>query len=275
MAGDPPIPELGLGTYRNDEYDQCRESVGTALEIGYRHVDTAEAYRNEGAVGDAIDASTVGRDEVYLATKVLHPRFTDDYSAGAIYEAGLACLDRLGVESVDLFYGIHWPGGDPPAYDVDAVAEACERLHDEGAFDRFGVCNLTPELVDEVRGATSLAVDALQVEMHPLLPQADLRAYCDDRGIDVVAYGPLGNGLVLDVPELVEVADRHGVSPARVSLAWLRDRGVHPIPKATAEAHIRDNWASRSLELDADDHAVIDGIGREERVYDPDYAPGW
>ena len=270
-----PIPDLGLGTYRNDEHDQCVESVETALEVGYRHIDTAEAYGNEAAVGEGIRSSSVDREEVFLATKVLHPKFTDSYAAADVLDSARACLDRLGVDSVDLFYGVHWPDGEPPAYDLEALVEACERFHDENGFDRFGVCNLTPDLVDEVRDATTLTVDTVQVEMHPLLQQSTLREYCESHDIDIVAYGPLGNGEVLDVPELREIADEHDATAAQVSLAWLLERGVHPIPKGTGEDHIRENLNATGLELDTEDLDRIDSIDREERIYDPDYAPNW
>ena len=269
------IPVLGLGTYRQTDPPQCERSVRTALDVGYRHIDTAEAYQNEEAVGAAIVNSDVARDEVFLATKVLHPKFTESYAAEDIIASGRACLDRLDVDSVDLFYGIHWPDGDPPAYDPEAVAEACETLADEGAFDRFGVCNLTADLIDDFDDATSLEIDALQVEMHPLLPQEALREYCEANDISIVAYGPLGNGEILDVPELNEIGDKYDVSAAQVSLAWLREQGVAPIPKATSEAHIRDNWHSLDLDLDDEDLAMIDGIDRRQRIYDPDYAPDW
>lgn len=269
------VPTLGLGTYRNDDPEQCAMSVRTALDVGYRHIDTAEAYGNEAAVGDGLRAADVEREAVFLATKVLHPKFTDSYETDAIVESGRACLDRLEVEQVELFYGIHWPNGEPPAYDVDAVARACEQLHDEGRYDHLGVCNLTPPLIDEFRDAVDLPVEAVQVEMHPLWPQRELRAYCADHDIDLVAYGPLGNGLVFDDPTLEQVATDRGVSVAQVSLAWLREQGVAAIPKATGEGHIRDNFGSLDLDLTDDELATIDGIDREERVYDPPYAPNW
>jgi 2,5-diketo-D-gluconate reductase B len=269
------IPQIGFGTYRIGDHDVCVDTVTTALDAGYRHVDTAEAYGNEEAVGDAVRA--FGREEVFLATKILHPKFTgeDEYDADDIYETGRACLDRLGVDSVDLFYGVHWPDGEPPAYDPDAVAEACERLADDGAFDAFGVCNLTPSLIGDLDAATSLSIDALQVELHPLLPRPKLREYCAREDIDVVAYGPLGNGAILDDPDLRAVADDHDATVAQVSLAWLAEKGVHPIPKSTDEAHIRENLASLELDLPAEAVARIDAIDREHRVYDPDYAPNW
>lgn len=269
------IPTLGLGTYRNDDPDTCETSVRTALEVGYRHIDTAEAYGNEVAVGEGIRSSSVPRSDVFLGTKVLHPKFTDSYATEDIVASAHACLDRLEVDRVELFYGIHWPNGEPPAYDVDDVARACEQLHDEGVYDHLGVCNLTPSLLDAFQEACDVPVDAIQVEMHPLLPQRELRAYCEDHDMDLVAYGPLGNGLVLDDPTVQRLADQRGTSPAQVSLAWLREQGVAAIPKATSEAHIRDNFASLELTLDDEELATLDDLGPTERVYDPPYAPDW
>ncbi|GAA0517498.1 2,5-diketo-D-gluconate reductase B [Halorubrum aquaticum] len=270
MTGDIPAP--GLGTYRVTEHDDCVRSVRTALEEGYRHVDTAEAYGNEVAVGEGIAAADVDREDVFLATKVLHPKFTDDYSAASVKENAHACLDRLGVDRVDLLYAVHWPAD---GYDPEATFDAVADLHDEGVFDRLGVCNMTPEEIDEARDRAPVPIDALQVEMHPLLPQRRLRTYCDSHDIDLVAYAPLGNGRVLDVPELVEIGDAHGVSPARVSIAWAMEKGVVPIPKATSRDHIVDNVRARDLELSAADVERIDGIDRRDRQYDPPYAPAW
>ncbi|WP_158059552.1 aldo/keto reductase [Halorussus halophilus] len=276
MATRPQIPTLGLGTYRNDDPDQCAESVRTALEVGYRHFDTAEAYGNEEAVGEGIATGGVPREDVFLATKVLHPKFTDDYSTESIVENGRACLDRLDVDSVDLFYGVHWPGGD---YDPEDTFQACARLDEEGAFDHLGVCNMTPELIDEARDVSDLPISAVQVEMHPLLQQEEIREYCDRHGMALVAYAPLGNGRVFEVPELREIGKKHGVSEAQVSLAWLREKGVAAIPKATSEEHIRDNWQSLDLDLDLglddEDISRIDSIDREKRQYDNPYAPDW
>ena len=269
------VPALGLGTYRNDDPETCEASVRTALEVGYRHIDTAEAYGNEVAVGEGIRNASVSREDVFLGTKVLHPKFTESYATEDIVESAHACLERLEVDRVELFYGIHWPDGEPPAYDVDDVARAMEQLHDEDVYDHLGVCNLTPSLVDEFRDACDVPLAAVQVEMHPLLPQRELREYCEANDLDLVAYGPLGNGLVFDDPTLQRVADDLDVSVARVSLAWLREQGVAAIPKATGRPHIEDNHGSLDLELDEATLATIDDLGRTERVYDPPYAPDW
>ena len=267
---DSPIPRLGLGTWQNTDFEQCRESVRTALELGYRHVDTAEQYDNERPVGAGVEVADVPREEVCLATKILHPRsVSGDPTRGSIRSALEGCLDRLGVEAVDLLY-VHWPSD----YDLELVHATLAELRDEGLVADVGVSNYLPAHVDEAL-ATDPAVAANQIEVHPLLPQADLREYCSEVGVDVVAYAPFAHGAVFDVPELQQVADDRGVSVARVTLAWLRAKGVAAVPKATGEDHIRDNWESRGLDLTEDEIAAIDDIDRRERHFDPDYAPEW
>lgn len=193
------IPAPGLGTYRLSDHETCVESVQTALEAGYRHIDTAEAYGNEAAVGAALAEASVDRTDIFLATKVFHPKFTDDFSPDSFEKNVRACLDRLGVERVDLLYAVHWPEGE---YDTEVTFDRAADLAQEGLFDRLGVCNMTPTLVDEVREASPMPIDALQVEMHPLLPQRDLRSYCEQQDIDLVAYAPLGNGQCSMCPNL-------------------------------------------------------------------------
>lgn len=268
----PSIPNPGLGTYRNTDPEECAESVRTALEIGYRHVDTAEAYGNEEAVGEGLRAADVPRDDVFLATKVLHPKFAEDYSREGIVDAARACLDRLGVDRVDLMYGVHWPAGD---YDPAAAFAAAEDIVSEGLADHLGVCNMTSALVEEAREHSTVPISALQVEMHPLLPQEEIRTYCADTDTALVAYAPLGNGAILDVPELAEIGERYDATAAQVSLAWLREKGAIAIPMSTSPDHLRENFESRDLDLDPADVERIDSLGRVDRQYDPAYAPDW
>lgn len=273
VVADSPVPRLGLGTWQNTDPEQCAESVRAALEAGYRHVDTAELYDNEEPVGEGIRAADVDREAVYLATKILHPRAVDgsaeDLDCQAVRAAVEGCLDRLGVDSVDLMY-VHWPA----EWDLELVHSTLAACRDDGLVEGVGVSNYEPRHLE-----TALAVDpevvANQVELHPLLPQADLREYCADVGVDLVAYAPLAHGSVFDVPELERVAEARGVSVPRVTLAWLLELGVAAVPKATGEDHIRDNWGARALELTDDELATVDGIDREERFFDPDYAPDW
>ncbi|WP_280588353.1 aldo/keto reductase [Halorubrum sp. Boch-26] len=261
------MPVLGLGTWENDDPAQCTESVKTALETGYRHVDTAQIYGNEAAVGDGIAAADVDRDDVFLATKVWINQLAPEDVAASTRES----LQKLGTEHVDLLY-VHWPAG---AYDPAETLPAFAELRDDGLVDRIGVSNFEPEHLDAATDALGEAPFANQVEMHPLLRQEELREYADANGVELVAYSPLARGNVLDDPAITHIAEKHGVSAAQVSLAWLREKGVTAIPKATGEDHIADNWASLGLELDAEDVEEIDTLGRTDRQLNPDFGPDW
>jgi diketogulonate reductase-like aldo/keto reductase len=261
-ASDPP--GLGLGTWENENPDQCAESVRTALELGYRHIDTAQAYENERAVGRGIAAADVERDDVFLATKVSMDNLTYDDAKRTARES----LDRLGVDYVDLLY-VHWP---IRTYDPEGTLAAFDELYEAGVTERVGVSNFEPETLDEARNRLDAPIFANQIELHPFLQQRELREYAADHDHRVVAYSPLARGDVLEDPALQEIAEKHGATPAQVSLAWLDSlENVTPIPKATSEAHIRDNWAAGDLELDAEDIARIEELDEGRRKVD--FAP--
>ncbi|MFB6156534.1 MAG: aldo/keto reductase [Haloferacaceae archaeon] len=268
-AADVPrlggMPMLGFGTWELDDPTACAEAVATALDAGYRHVDTAQAYGNESVVGDAIERSHVDRDEVFLATKV----WIENLGYEDALEAAHGCLDRLGTDYVDLLY-VHWPAG---AYDPEDTLEAFDELVEAGVTERIGVSNFEPEGLAEACERADAPIFANQFECHPLLPQDHLLDACQEHDVRPVAYSPLARGGVLKVPEIADVAARHDATPAQVSLAWLRQRGITAIPKATSEAHIRDNWRSLTLRLDEADVAKLDAIDRVERRVDPDWAP--
>ena len=259
------MPLLGLGTWENTDPEQCAASVRTALETGYRHVDTAQAYGNEAAVGEGIAAADVDREEVFLATKV----WIDSLAHEDVIRTTEASLDRLGVDAVELMY-VHWPARE---YDPRETLAAFDELVDRGLVERVGVSNFEPAQLERAVDVLDAPVFANQVECHPLLPQRDLREVCAAHDVEVVAYSPLARGAVLDDPVLTDIAETHGVSAAQVSLAWLREKGVTAIPKATSRAHIADNWRSLDLELDAEEVERIDAIDRRDRRVDPGFAP--
>ncbi|MFC4542104.1 aldo/keto reductase [Halosolutus amylolyticus] len=259
------MPMLGLGTWQNTDPDQCAESVRTALEMGYRHVDTAQAYENEGDVGEGLARADVDREDVFLATKIWISNLAHD----DVLETARESLDRLGVDSLDLLY-VHWPAR---TYEPDETLSAFSKLYDEGLIENVGVSNFLPEQLEAAIEICDAPIVANQVELHPMLPQPDLREACDRHDVDVVAYSPLARGAVFDQPTIQEVADKHDASEAQISLAWLREKGVTAIPKATGEAHIRDNWESLAVELDAEDVDAIDSIEERSRKVDPDFGP--
>mgnify|MGYP002760322046 CR=1 FL=1 len=261
------MPVLGLGTWENDDPAQCTESVANALDAGYRHVDTAQIYGNEAAVGKGIAESDVDRDDIFLASKV----WIDELAPADVASSTRESLDKLGVDAVDLMY-VHWPAGE---YEPEETLPAFAELRDDGLVDRIGVSNFEPHHLDAATDALGEAPFANQVEMHPLLRQEELREYADANDVELVAYSPLARGEILDDPAIVDIAEKHGVSAAQVSLAWLREKGVTAIPKATGIDHIRDNLASVDLTLDDEDVERIDSLGRTDRQLNPDFGPDW
>ncbi len=261
---DLDLPAIGLGTSGNDDPEECAATVSDALDMGYRHVDTAQMYDNETAVGRGIRASDVPRDEVVLATKI-HP---DNLGYEDAIRTAREPLERLGVDRVDMLY-VHWPVS---AYDPPETLRAFDELHADGVMDHVCVSNFTPPLLDEARDLLDAPIAAHQVECHPLLQQEELRAYAREHDHYLVAYSPLGRGEIFDDPTLTAIAEKHDTTVPAVCLAWaVAQEVVVPIPKATGD-HVRANWEARTLELDPEDFDRIAAIDRRERIIDPDAA---
>jgi 2,5-diketo-D-gluconate reductase B len=257
------LPALGLGT-SGLSGEECTRTVEAALDLGYRHVDTAQMYDNEAAVAAGIERSGVDREDLFLATKV-HP---GNLTPGDVRESTEASLGALGVDRVDLLY-VHWPMG---AYDAAETLPAFDDLRADGLTRHVGLSNFTPALLDEASEVLDAPVFAHQVECHPLLPQRDLRERAAADGHHLVGYSPLARGAILDHPVLGEVADDHDASPAQVALAWALAREVAPIPKARGD-HLPENLAALDLALDDDALDRIDAIEERERTIDPQGAP--
>lgn len=257
------LPRLGLGTYSEADRDQWTQRVETALQVGYRHVDTAQGYENGAYLGAGITNSAVDREALFLATKV----DTGNLGYDDVLESVEASLDRLQTAYVDLLY-VHWPHD---TYDAAETLSAFDELRDRGAIRHVGVSNFEPDQLDRARDVLDAPIAAHQVECHPLLHQEELRAYAREHDHWLVAYCPLAKGGVFDVAVLNEIAEKHGVTPAQVSLAWLLSKdNVAAIPKASGEAHMRENLLTRELSLDRSDLDRIDAIERERRLIDPD-----
>ncbi len=260
------IPRLGFGTYQNDDPEQCAESVRTALDAGYRHVDTAQSYGNESAVGDGIEASDVPREDVFVATKLS----TENLAYDDAVETARESVERLGVDTIDLLY-VHWPIN---SYDPEGTIEALNDLYEDGVIDRVGLSNFRIDQLNDALDRLDPRLAAHQVECHPMLPQAELRSHAIDHDYELVAYCPIARNQVTEVDTVVEIAESHDASPAQVSLAWLLAKeNLVAIPKATSEAHIRDNWAARELELTDEEIAAIDDLDEHRRIVDFDAAP--
>lgn len=259
-------PEVGLGTMRYDTSEACVDSVATALELGYRHLDTAQKYENEAEVGRGIAESTVPREAITLATKISEENLAYDDVLRTAEES----LERLGVDAVDILY-VHWPA---VTYDAEATLAAFDELVDAGKARHVGLGNFSPALIDEARDLLDAPVVAVQVEMHPLLRQDELVEYTRANDLYLVAYCPMMRGQLFDQPDLAEIAADAGLPVTQLSLAWLLTHDhVRPIPKATGEAHLRQNLEATSVDLDPDVVERIESIDRELRVVDPPKGP--
>jgi len=257
------VPWPGLGT-SGVEDEECTETVERALAAGYRHVDTAQMYDNEAAVGDGIAAADVDREDVFLATKI-HP---SNLAREDVLATAEESLDRLGVDAVDLLY-VHWP---LQAYDPAETLSAFDQLYDEGLTRAVGVSNFTPELLDEASDLLDAPIAAHQVECHPYLQQDHLVERAREDGHHLVAYSPLAQGAVVDDPTLTEIAADHDATAAQVALAWLADRGpVVPIPQGRGD-HVEENFGAREIELTDAEHDRIADLDESRRLIDPDGA---
>jgi 2,5-diketo-D-gluconate reductase B len=266
-ATDLPAP--GLGTMYNTAPEECAETIVRAAEIGYRHVDTAQKYENEAFVGDGIARADLPREDLFVATKI----HEENLAYEDVHRTAAESLDRLGLEHVDLLY-VHWPAASSheDRYDPAETLRAFDELVEQGATRHVGIANFSVDLLEEAHDHLDVPIFAHQIEMHPLLQQAELLEYAREHDHHLVAYCPLMQGAIGEVPELLEIAEKHDATPAQVSLAWLLGKGVVPIPKATG-AHLAENYRALDLALDPEDVERIDAIDREERLIDPEKGP--
>jgi len=233
--------------------------VTIAFEAGYRHVDTAAAYRNERGVGKAVAESGLPREDVYITTKL----WNSEQGYDSTLKAFDASVDRLGVDYVDL-YLIHWP---LPARNtfVDTF-KAFAQLRDQGRVRSIGVSNFEPEHLRILVDATGIVPAVNQVELHPRFAQEELREVHKQMGIATEAWAPLGQGALLDNPTVVEVADRHGKTPAQVLIRWHIQLGNIVIPKSVTPERIVSNFDVFDLELSEQDMASISSLGDGTRM---------
>lgn len=259
------VPALGLGTWRL-EGKVCIKVIERALEVGYRHIDTAQAYENEKEVGRALNQSSIDRDDLFLTTKVQRDRLTPDQ----VRESTQQSLKRLGVDYVDLLL-VHWPSDDVP---VEQTLQAMRKLQEEGKVRYIGVSNFTPSLLEEALEAVPLFCN--QVEYHPFLSQDELLAVMRRHGMLLTAYSPIARGKVLDDETLQQISEAHGKSPVQVALRWLiQQDGVAAIPKAADEDHLESNFDIFDFELSGEEMDRIFGLARGERLISPEHAPEW
>ena len=256
MNDGKSIPQLGFGTYLVPP-DDTERVVAIALQVGYRHIDTAALYGNERGVGAAIAASDIPRDELFITTKLWNDQHEPDKARAAIN----ASLEKLGLDHVDL-YLIHWPS--PRVYGDSYIAawDELQEFKREGLATSIGVSNFNPEHLDKLRGETP-AVN--QVELHPSFTQVPLRDEMARRGILIESWSPLGRGSDLKGDTVAQIADDTGHTPAQVVIRWHLQHGFVVIPKSVGRARIEENSVVFDFELTQTQMDAIDGLNRDDR----------
>ena len=259
------VPRLGFGTWQIEGSD-AREAVRDALEIGYRQIDTAQAYGNEAEVGAGIADSGVDRGEVFLTTKI----FPGEFEPEALRAAADTSLTALDTEYIDLLL-LHWPDDSVP---LEQTLAALVALREAGKIRQLGVSNFPAALLEEALERAPVFCD--QVEYHPFLGQDPLLELARANDVLVTAYSPLAHGRVPDDEALAEIGQAHGKSAGQVALRWLLDQpNVSPIPKASSHERRVENFEVFDFELTDEERARIDGLPKDDRQIDPDFGPDW
>jgi 2,5-diketo-D-gluconate reductase A len=250
------IPQLGFGVFQIEPEDTA-EAVAHALEIGYRHIDTAEMYENEREVGEGVRTSGLDRGEVFVTSKLANGAHDPDDARRAFD----GTLSALGFDYVDLFL-IHWPI--PHRGDFVATWKALEEFKVDGRARSIGVSNFEPGHLDQLAERSDVVPAVNQVELHPYFLNEEVRAYDEEHGIATEAWSPIAQGDVLDDRLIGEIAERLGRTPAQVVLRWHVQRGNVVIPKSVTPERIRENFELFDFELSEDDVKRIDGLDRGE-----------
>lgn len=261
------VPEIGLGTYKLYG-KECSRTVREAIDIGYRHIDTAQMYKNEKEIGDAVKISGVDREEFFVTTKIWHTNLDHDDVLQTVEES----LRQLRMPYVDLLL-IHWPN---EQYPLVQTLEAMMVLKDQGKAMNIGVSNFPLSMMKHVVEDLRVPAFANQVEFHPFLSQFDLLDYSYENDFMITAYSPLAQGDVLKNEKLVEIGSDYGKSAAQVALRWLIEQeNVVAIPKASSAEHLKANIDVFDFELTDEHFEEIDELEKGRRLVNPSFAPDW
>ncbi|MEO2205886.1 aldo/keto reductase [Paenibacillus pabuli] len=256
------MPWLGFGVFKVKDGEEVVEAVKTAIQAGYRSIDTAKAYNNETGVAQGIRESGVAREDLFITTKV----WNSDQGYESTLAAFEASMERLELEYLDL-YLIHWPVKGK----YKDTWRALEKLHKEGRIRAIGVSNFQIHHLEDLMMDATIKPAVNQVELHPLLIQSELREYCSKHQIQIEAWSPLGQGNLLEHPLLQDIAAKHRKSPAQVILRWDLQNGIVTIPKSVTPQRIQDNASLYDFELTAEEIEQINGLNENKRFgSDPD-----
>ncbi len=266
------IPVVGLGTWQltNGALERALEY---ALDIGYRHIDTADAYGNHKTIGEVINRSQIEREDLFLTSKI----WWTDLKSEDLRESFERSLEELDTEYIDLLL-IHWPNRDIP---VAQPLETMGRLREEGKIKALGVSNFTiNHLKDALTAAEALEdkynipveITNNQVEYHPSFNQKELRDFCQRNDITVTAYSPIAQGEDLKIDEIQEIANKYETTEAKVILKWLTKKGLVVIPRSEDPEHIRQNFEALQLDMENEDIEIIDNLDKNNRILNPEFA---
>ena len=267
------VPALGYGTWDLRGAD-CERAIAMAIELGYRHIDTAQSYENEAEVGHGWTAAGLPRRDLFITTKIARLNGADPTGNSAKHVAKRVeeSLRKLRTDYVDLLL-IHWPSPNVP---MAETLDAMERFKSAGKVRALGVSNFTVAQMREAVRLSKSPVACNQVEYHLLLSQRSVLAYARERGIAVTAYCPLARGQFRGNPVVERVAKKHGKTASQIGLRWLVEQpGVLAIPKAGSLAHARENISIFDFALDADDRSSLDALPGNTRFVNPGWSPKW
>jgi 2,5-diketo-D-gluconate reductase B len=262
LYDNTPVPLLGLGTWQLTG-DTCYNIVRQALEIGYRHIDTAHIYGNHVEIGHAIKDSGINRNELYITTKL----WRNEMQQESVKMAAMRALQELGVDYIDL-YLIHWPNS---SVQLNHTFAGLDQLKKDGIIKHHGVSNFTiHHLEDSLRSNKEIAVN--QVEFHPSLYQKELLDYCKAHQIVLTAYSPIGHGKDLEIQEIIELAKKYDKTPAQICISWCLSKDLITIPKASSKERLQENFDAQNFTISPDDIDIIDNLGLNNRYINPGFA---
>jgi len=254
------MPVLGLGTWELTG-KACEKTVSKAIELGYRHIDTAELYGNEAEIGKAI--KDADRSQLFITSKV----GSSNLRTNDLLKACQASLDRLDTDYLDL-YLVHWPND---SIALEQTMEAMQKLVDDGGVRSIGLSNFDVQRMEAAISISQPPICNNQVEYHPFRPRREIPEFCREHGISLTAYCPLARGKVLKNATLGQIGEKYGKTPAQVSLRWLLEKGAVVIPKASSEEHLKENMDLDGWELSSEDIEAIDSLGAEHKLVDTTY----
>lgn len=256
LANGIKIPSIGFGTYKSGDESETVDIVKYALNKGYRQIDTAAFYGNEEAIGKGIKESSVKREDIFLVTKV----WNDNHGYSNTIKSFEESVRKLGVEYLDLLL-VHWP-----TKLNSETWRAFEDLYELGKVRAIGVCNFKKGHLEELKKTSRIMPMVNQIEIHPCFCQKELVDYCKDNNIQVVAWSPIMRGKLLEVPLMVELAEKYDRSIAQIALRWHIQKDIIPIPKSSHYGRISDNINVFDFELSNEDIIRIDALDRNENV---------